>query len=130
MDKKWEQEASYSYYIALPIGEAIQVRDGLEDVIWEIAREEGVEDTLRKADFRVRASEPAIDAGVVITVVITYIASKALDKVTDKVMDKVIDNTGKALSTIWLNRILPKLRQRLGQSALVDEDETELGRHD
>jgi hypothetical protein len=118
----YNKERRYSYYINLPLDEALSIRDSLTAAIWEIASEEGVEEMLREAKFQVRPSELAIDAGAVITVVVTYLATKVVDKTTDKAIDKM----GETLRHIWLNKILPKIRDRFGEDALVDEDDEDV----
>ena len=116
MESGVPSRVSRSYYIDLPIDEALYVRDMLNESISEIASEQGVDEDLRQANFKIRASEPAIDAGVVITVVVSYLGMKLIDKITDKTLDKLIDE-------IWLKKILPELRKRFGEKALVEEEE-------
>lgn len=110
-----ESKITQYYYINLPLDEALEIRDSLEDAIWEIARQNDVEETLREAKFDIKIGQPAVEAGVAITVVVTYLATKLVDKVTDKALDKAID-------TIWSKIILPKLRRRFGKKALVEKE--------
>ncbi len=102
------REVQHKYHINLSVDEALEVRDSLEALVWQVAKEEGVEDTLRRVDLRIAVGEPAIDPGILITVVVTYLASKTLDVLTEKAIEKVMDEAEEA----W-QRILPKIRRHL-----------------
>ena len=115
MTSNTPERKHHDYYIKLPINEALDVRDQLEATIWEIARREGVEETLRESQFKVHVGKPAIDPFTVITVVITYLAMKTADKVTDKVFDKTWE--------AWEKKIRPELWQKFGKDLLVDKDD-------
>ncbi len=102
------REVQHEYHINLSVDEALEVRDSLAALVWQVAKEEGVEDTLRRVDLRIAVGEPAIDPGILITVVVTYLASKTLDVLTEKAIEKVMDEAEEA----W-QRILPKIRRHL-----------------
>jgi len=113
------QEKTLLYYINLPVNDAVFVADRLEQEIWEIASEEDVEDILRKAQFNICISEPALDLGVLMSVVVVWMADKVFEKATDKVLERTFDR----LEEVWREKILPKLRERFGNSALAEEEE-------
>lgn len=108
------------YYIDLPVEQAIEIQTQLDATIWAIAQEEQVEDILRNADFRVIVGQPALDPGTLITVVVTYVGTK----IVDKTLDGAIDWTAKTTIELWEKLILPKLRKRLGDRALVADEES------
>lgn len=113
MDNSAAEERSHEYFIQLPINEAIEVRDELESAIWEIARQEGVEDTLKEAHFDVRIGKPAIDINTVITVIITYIGLRTLDNTYDKLYDKAWN--------AWVEKVWPGLKQKFGDTFLAEK---------
>src|SRR5947209_1723094 len=117
MTSNTTERKHHDYYIKLPINEALDVRDQLETTIWEIARSEGIEETLRESQFKVQVGKPALDPFTVITVVIVYLGMKTADKVTDKVLDKVWE--------AWEKKILPELQRKFGKNVLVDENDDE-----
>lgn len=115
MDKSAAEERSHEYFIHLPINEAIAVRNELESSVWEIAKQEGVEDTLREAHFDVRVGKPAIDVNTIITVVVTYIGLKTLDNTYDKLYDKAWD--------AWVEKVWPALKKKFGETVLIEKDQ-------
>lgn len=114
MSNSAAEERRQEYFIQLPINEAIAVRDDLEKSIWEIARQEGVEDTLKAARFDIRVGKPAIDPNTLITVVITYLAIKTADKTYDKLYDQVWD--------AWTEKVWPVLKHKFGDTFLIEKD--------
>lgn len=109
------------YYIKLPLAQALEVRDQIEETIWSIARTEDVEQTLQDAQFEVQAGKPALDPGTWMIIIIGWVAMKTVDKVTDKALDKAIDKTYEA----WITKILPRLKQTFGDEVLVENEEDE-----
>ena len=106
---------SHAYFIQLPIAQAIELRDELKTTVWEIAQQEGVEETLREAQFDIQAGKTAIDPNTIITVIVTFVGTKVASSVTDKILEKAWE--------AWETKILPPLKQKFGKTALVDKDE-------
>jgi hypothetical protein len=114
-----KSEQTIHYYINLSLDDAIEFRDSLKSAIWDIARERDLEDLLSKSSFEIKVGEPAIDIGTLITVIITYFATKSVDVVSGKLVEKGVDKVGEA----WSEIILPAIRNKFGENALVEKDE-------
>jgi hypothetical protein len=110
MSSDRDAKITLHYYIELPPEAALEVRDDLEPVIWEIARAHGVDEVLRDAQLSVEAGEPAIDLGIPIAVAVTFLALKTTNA-----------GIGKA-KQVWAQVILPDLRRRFGPRVLTPQD--------
>ena len=115
MSNNETEERDHAYFIQLPIEEAAEVSDKLEETVWTIAEEEGVEQTLRDANFDLRVGKTFIEPLTLITVIV-HLAGSA---VAGKVASVLVDEAWKA----WTTKVLPRLKEKLGQTVLVDKDE-------
>ena len=120
------------YVINLPFREALKVREELDEAVWEIARQEGVEETLKEANFQVQIGETAFDPHAIIVFIASlspivssaaYVAKKVLDKATDKAMDKATDKALDEAWKAWETKVLPALKKKFGETSLVKKDE-------
>jgi hypothetical protein len=109
------EKRDYAYFIQLPIEEAAEVSDQLEEIIWLIAEEENVDQTLRDADFDLRIGKTIVDPHTMITVIVHLAGST----IASKVSSVLVDEAWKA----WTAKILPRLKEKFGQTVLVDKDD-------
>src|SRR5947209_13881308 len=109
MSNRPAEERDHAYFIQLPIDEALEVSDELETTVWEIAREEGVEEALKDAQFDIRIGKTAIDPNAVVTVIVHLAATGAVSGAASKITSIAIDQAWKA----WLTKILPALKKKL-----------------
>src|SRR6266568_6110540 len=124
---------SLHYYLDLPLdmGLVLSVRNNLKNMIWEIAREEGVQKTLQESEFSVTVEEPAPEVGIFIEIVMTYIAMKAIDKAIDRGLDNAFDKAGELVKTRIVPRLREQLRDHFGRNAhLIDAGRNEKGDED
>lgn len=112
-----------TYSINLPLDQALEVSSQLQELVWEVADEKEVREILEKSQFRVVVAQPALVEGAVITVVVTYLGGKIVDKITGRVLDKLLDASIEKVEEIWSKLILPELRKRLGNKALVEKED-------
>jgi hypothetical protein len=119
MSNNETEERDHAYFIQLPIEEAAEVSDELEETVWTIAEEEGVEQTLRDANFDLRVGKTFIDPNTLITVIVHFAATGAVSGAASKITSIAIDQAWKA----WTTKVLPRLKEKLGQTVLVDKDE-------
>jgi hypothetical protein len=111
------EEIDHTYSIDLPIEEAAEVSDKLEETVWAIAKEQGVEQTLRDANFDIQAGKPFFDPHTLITVIVHFAGGAAAGagsafgkKVTEKAWEA------------WTTKVLPRLKEKFGPTVLVDKD--------